>query len=64
MFQKGGCGSMAQQTCALSVSRICMFNLNLLAFIVTKIETFVLTDGYDQKERKERLLILIKNINI
>jgi len=34
--------------CCVYVSRICILNLNLVAFIVPEIETFKRTDGHDQ----------------
>jgi len=40
------------------VSGVCILNLNLLAFIVPEIATFIRTD----RVRTTRLLILIKNI--
>jgi len=44
------------------VSRICMMNRYLLAFIVLEISTFTQTDGQTDMARSARLLILIENI--
>lgn len=48
IFQKGGCGSIGRFVGVregVATGR-CMLNLNILTFIVPKIETFVRTDGH------------------